>query len=92
VTGDLARPDLTMLELAKAADRVSLNHFPTAPPMCHESAMEQFDIEPRNRGERIRKRAWQAMRRGNLSGYQKLAALALEAPTIRDTSDWRDAF
>lgn len=47
---------------------------------------------PVNRSERIRKRAWQAIQRGNLRGYQVLSALALELHTIRDTSDWRGGF
>ena len=44
----------------------------------------QYDIEPRNRSERIRKRAWQAIQRGNLQGYITLTAHAREAHTIRD--------
>lgn len=44
--------------------------------------MKQQDYTPRNLGERIRKRAWQAMQRGDLRAYGKLAALGLEAHTI----------
>lgn len=43
----------------------------------------QYDITPRNRAERIRKRAWKRIEQGDLNGYLKLTALALEAHTIR---------
>lgn len=42
----------------------------------------QTDIIPRNRSERIRKRAWKQAQAGKLSNYGKLVALALEAHTI----------
>ena len=49
--------------------------------------MEQTDFIPRNRGERIRKRAWQAAQRRDLSAYTKLVALALEVGSIREVGE-----
>jgi|TARA_R110002051_G_scaffold317117_1_gene397875 hypothetical protein len=45
--------------------------------------MEQMLPIPVNRSERMRKRAWRQIQQGRLANYQKLAALALEAHTIR---------
>lgn len=44
--------------------------------------MTQTDITPRNRHERIRKRAWKQL--PNVPRYTKLVALAMEAHTIKD--------
>lgn len=48
--------------------------------------MTQQDITPRNRSERIRKRAWKRIEQGDLKGYERLTALSLEAHTIRDVA------
>jgi hypothetical protein len=43
----------------------------------------QQDFMPRNRAERIRKRAWRRIQEGDLPGYTRLVGLSQEVGAIR---------
>ena len=54
-----------------------------SPDPVPREGMTQADFIPRNRSERIRKRAWRQIQLGRLASYEKLVALSLEAHLIR---------